>query len=1368
MAGTLQNHATVTPINDKVKCLCRYKQEIYYFSSMGLIYRSLDNGVNFSYFLDAEFVNLSMGMRVNANYIVILGGNYVTIFNKITKRQIKRISINITYGYEYESKMTILDDYFIIGDYVIELKTGTLKTCSWIDAFTAVQDGTIIHSYYRSLSVETIDTSLKYTVKVHEITYDFVNGTIKDSIIKTKYITLPSTLSAYFTMLSDSIVFVRQGTSFYFYNLDTETFMSDLIIQDPEYYNAYLNNIGSGIVLCSVNNNGIYTYNLYCGKTCLYECESTKTDVYTPIESTDDEYMSIYNPSTNEIITIKIAQLKESNVFSICEFVTDDKTAYLKIKENVINGGIYNIPIKEKVYYGSKLQINENIKTYINQNKDIILKEKIIDYTHANNKISSWERVKLKPGEFIVETKKIRLEEKVDPPYNKNLSIKEVIKQKQQPIITIESLSGKYTIDEYNAFSEPAIVSMNYTIKSSYVLAGPRAIYDKITSGDADYKSYPYKASFSLPYSGKTRYLLINNNVKKEHIDEYVKYGAILYMETKTSISKLSSNDFKVYDTKSRKYIPYLNIKTYNNAQYYVYPLPNIQLDLEITVSDYSLITMQKNSVKLMTSDSGDDLLNINENITAFSRRIRNKEDIYKSLSFKYNGDYLDQPVHIPLDSGAKVQLNSTLGKNTKCFFDIGYDDACEYDFSIGLHYYGGEKTIRIKNENLTEYTVIYLGSNNKKIEKISRAKGFILEFEDFIDSFTISNRMNSTSFDCSHVYFFNVSSENFTEFGTESLFMSEAIETQAAELDIKEKIIDYIPGYRCLSNIGEDIYKQGTKFGNGEIKISEYADGLHGKVLFPRVRENIPVYDVDDDYIFNDLYKVDYKYYYEYIKYGAGYYEIIPVPFSIKYKMYKNEAYFVKVNKNNTNISFHTLYSMKLQSLQDVESIDILIGYDEVELRKVKNHKMVIENSLIKIQHLTTVDCKYGWNNYEFLSQLSYFVNWRLNQNPPLEYEPDYDKTHRIKYFGFMLNYKNVKAFTPSSSDIRNEEKIADLAIPKKYDNLNPRLIEASKDKECFEFRDVFAYKKSVNLHKEEMILEKVVNGISDELRGVFFPNLDYGKPITIWNEQECIEILNATSLHTTYFSPRRVYIVTNKPITSVYGLKLEYDLSLIKNDHGWDSVWGAKEKIYNYTGYENHYREVDGKYYYDFSLYEMNGGAVDDRISSLFVGFNSKENVGENFKSYSVIIYECTVWLNGYMKNEKIKCVDHVYAYLPSANCYLYEKIIQPAANLPVKEFYTKDRGGTRILSMTERIIRPNDKIGNKSLNTKENVKPFRYHRDLDVTELVPCEPIKDGIWIYENTIKDTKTDVPIKEKVVNIKKGKDAKVMVEIVKH
>ena len=1361
MAGTLQNHATVTPINDKVYGLCRYKQEVYYISSIGLIYRSLDNGVNFSYFLDAEYAAYpSMGMRVNANYIVVLGSNRVIIFNKTTKRQIKSINMNIKYDYAYESRMIILDDYFIVGDYVIELKTGTLKTCSWIEAFTAVQDGTIIHSYYQSLSVETTDTSAKYTVKVHEIIYDFVTGTKKDSIIKTKYITLPSTSRAYFTMLSDSIVFVRQGTSFYFYNLDTETFMSDLIIQDPRYYNAYLNNTGCGIVLCSVNNNGIYTYNLYCGKTCLYECESTKTNVYTPIESTDDEYMSIYNPSTNEIITIKIAQIKGSNVFSICEFVTDDKTAYLKIKEDINNGGIYNIPIKEKVCYGSELQINENIKTYINQNKDIILKEKTIDYTHEKNEISSWERVKLKPGEFIAETKKIGLKEIIDPPYNTNLSIEEVIKQKQQPITTVETLSGRYTIDEYNAFSEPTIVSMNYTINSSYVLAGPRAIYDKITSGDADYQSYPYKASFSLPYSGKTRYLLINNNVKKEHIDEYTKYGAFLYKEINTSLSKLSSNDFKVYDAKSRKYIPYLNIKTYNNAQYYAYLLPNTQLDLEITVSDYSFITMQKDSVKLMTTDSGSDLLNLNENITAFSKRIINKEDIYKSLSFKYNGDCIDQPVHIPLDSGAKVQLNSTLGKNTKCFFDIGYDDACEYEFSIGLHYYGGDKVIRIKNENLVEYTVIYFGINNNKnkIEKIGRAKGFILEFEDFIDSFTISNRMNSTAFDCSHVYFFDIFNENFAEFGTESLFMSETIETQAAELDIKEEIIDYIPGYRCLSNISEDIYKQGTNFCNGKIKISEYADGLHDKLLSLRVRENIPVYDTRDNYIFSDLYKVNFKYYYKYKDDGAAYYEIMSgVIASAKYKMYKNEAFFVKVNKgNNKNIiDFETLYSMKLQSLQDVESIDILIGYDETKPRKAN-----VKNSFIKIHHLTTVHCKYGWNNYEFLSQLCYFVNWQLDHK--FWDDPEHNKTHRIKYFGFMLNYYNAVPFTPTSSDIEKEDKNTDYYIPKKYDNPNPRLIEASKDKECFEFKDFFAYKKSKGCYDEKRICEEVVVRESDELRGVFYPEMGYGKPRKIWNEKECIEILNSFQAHADCFSPRRVYIVTNKPITSVYGS------IVLSNYRDEDGFWGRKEVIYNYTGYENHYREVDGKYYYDFSLYDKNGGAADDNISSLFVGFNSKENVGENFKSYSVIIYECAVWLNGYMKNKKIKCVDHVYACLPSANCYLYEKIIQPAANLPVKEFYTKERGGTRILSMAERIIRPNDKFGNKSLNTKENVKPFRYHRDLDVTELVPCEPIKDGIWIYENAIKDIKTDVPIKEKVVNIKKGKDAKVMVEIVKH
>ena len=898
---------------------------------------------------------------------------------------------------------------------------------------------------------------------------------------------------------------------------------------------------------------------------------------------------------------------------------------------------------------------------------------------------------------------------------------------------------------------------MNYNIDSSYELAGPRAIYDYFTSAYTGFESYPYKASFSLPYSGKTRYLLINNNVKKLHIDDYIKHGAFLYEETYKTTSKLSSNDFKVYDTKSRKYIPCVSIKTYNNAQYYAYPLPNTQLNLEITVSDFSFITMQKNSVKLMTIDLGSDLLNLNENITAFSKKIRNKEDIYTSLSFKYDFDCIDQPVHVPLDSGVDVQLKYPVGKNTKLFFDIGYDDDCEYNFDIVLHYNGKEKGIRIKNKDLVEYTVIYL--NNNKIEKIGRAKGFMLKFEDNIDSwFTIINYMNSTSFDCSHVYGFNLDIVDFVEFGTESLFMSENIETQAVELDIKEEIVDYIPGYRCLSNINECVYKQGYKFGNKEIKISEYADGLHGNVLFPRVRENIPLYNMDDDYIFNDLYKVSFKYHYKYEDFGAAFYEITPVTGSAKYKMYKSEAYFVKVNKDNTNIDVNTLYSMKLQSLQDVESIDILIGYDEVKLRKVENRKVVVK-SLIKIHKLTTVDCKYGWNNYEFLIQLSHFVNNQLNLK--FECDEDYNKTHRIKYFGFILNYRNVIDSTPSLYHIRKEYKVTDNDIPKRDFDVNPKLIEALNDKECFEFRDFFAYKKSINHKALQTICEKVVTGESDELRGVFYPNLDYNTPITIWNELKCIEILNAASLNTDYFSPRRVYIVTNKPITSVYGSRME---PVISCNH----IWGWQEKIYNYTGYENHYREVDGKYYYDFSLYEMNGGAVDDNISSLFVGFNPKENVGKNFKSYDVIIYECIVWLNGYMKNEKIKCVDHVYEYLPSANCCVYEKIIQPAANLPIKEFYTKDRGGTRILSMTERIIRPNDKVGDKSLNTKENVKPFRYHRDLDVTELVPCEPIKDGIWIYENAIRDIKTDVPIKEKVVNIKKCKDAKVMVEIVKH
>ena len=155
MAGTLQNHVTVTPINDKVAGLCRYKQEVYYISSTGSIYRSLDNGVKFSYLLNTNFVYSLMGMRVNANYIVLFADKHVTIFNKTTKRQIKSINIGITYDYGYESKMTILNDYFIIGDNIIELKTGTLKTCSWINAFNAVQDGTIIHSYYQALSRET-------------------------------------------------------------------------------------------------------------------------------------------------------------------------------------------------------------------------------------------------------------------------------------------------------------------------------------------------------------------------------------------------------------------------------------------------------------------------------------------------------------------------------------------------------------------------------------------------------------------------------------------------------------------------------------------------------------------------------------------------------------------------------------------------------------------------------------------------------------------------------------------------------------------------------------------------------------------------------------------------------------------------------------------------------------------------------------------------------------------------------------------------------------------------------------------------------------------------------------------------------------
>lgn len=1347
MIGTLQNHVTVTPVNNTIAGLCRYEQEVYYITTSGAVYRSLDNGANFSYMFDTYNSAALIGIRANNKYIVIYAGKYLYVYDKSTKKELRSINLYMDYSYDNEKKTLILDDYIIVNTYTIELSTGKAKSCNYPQYYNASQNGIVIESNYFLLSAETVDTNRNYTIKIYKNSFNFASASNSNTLIRTSYITLPSTPTASFNLVTDKIITIDQGDDFYFYNMESNEFISSYDIGSTNYYKYSLNNVDNCILLYQTLNNGIYTYDLYCDDVCLYECESTKASSYLYIASNSDDYYTIYNPSTNEIITIKIAKVKGFNTFSISEFITDDKTAFLTLKENTINGGTYNIIIKENVCYVSELSVIENIKGYTSDSKQFTLKENVIYYNHANNKLSTWELIKFKYGEFGSENKKLQLSERIDPPYRTSLTIKENAYKKPDPVTTIETLSGRYIIDEYNAYSSPTIVSLDYSINSSYVLAGPRAMYKEIsTTLNRDYQSYPYMVKYSVSYSSKKRYLLIDASVNKKMITSYTKVANYVYKLNDISSDSytLYSSDFTVVDQNNNEKISYSKRDTYDNKSYFVYELPNRALNLKITVSSSSYITMAKDSIKILTIDTPVDIFNITENITAFSQRLTVKDDVYLEKSFKhFVPNFIDNSIYCA--AGTITTINTSgLGKNNKYFFDIDYDDNTNYEFTI---IYSDNTRVEINNDNLVEYTAIYCGKENM-ITKRDHAKGFILEIPYYCESFRIMLYSEAHSFTLNHIYDFV--DRNECNYGTDSLFVSEQIKTQAANIYLTENVISYIDGYKNLNDINEYVYQQGTNFGKTSINAKEEVEGLRGYKTI-KICENIPAYSTQDNYIYNDLYRIDLSKYY-----NDSYYMAVNQPGAKSYIMRPYEAMMININQDRKDIDFLSLYSLKLQTYQDMDKLDIIIGYDE---------KIGTEGqSFVKIKKVTTVNVRYGWNNYDFLACIQNMVNKVLDYKTELD--SDYNHSDRIIYFGITANIDNKLG---SYIQTDNTYECIDKTKMIQFKPYSGNIMSALESTEYLSIRDLFAYHKSLKTYRSVNVQENILMGTTDQLRGLFYPEyLGLGKPLSysciyynesaqVYDDDSCVIIKSPEKDNIHYFSPKRVYIVTNRKIKSVYGYKKEYHFAS-----------DAEEFIYEYTGFEDKYVKSDDRYYYDFFLYDKNGGAADNSIQSLCINLNTEDNTGENFKQYTVLINECAIWLNGYMKNEKLLCRDNILSYMPSANCLIKETIIQPAVSLPVKEFYTRDRGGTRILSMAERIIRPNDKFGDSSINMTENIKPFVWHKDIDVVELVPCEPIKDNLWIYETIINNTKCEIPIKEKVVNIKNGKDAKVMIEVVKH
>lgn len=226
----------------------------------------------------------------------------------------------------------------------------------------------------------------------------------------------------------------------------------------------------------------------------------------------------------------------------------------------------------------------------------------------------------------------------------------------------------------------------------------------------------------------------------------------------------------------------------------------------------------------------------------------------------------------------------------------------------------------------------------------------------------------------------------------------------------------------------------------------------------------------------------------------------------------------------------------------------------------------------------------------------------------------------------------------------------------------------------------------------------------------------------------------------------PKRLIFETSEPITTF--------ASQSTNGYGYESY----KQDFSYTLTE------EGHYLYDIEIYLNNLKPVPERptapISELKFFFSRTKP--------SVVFYNIELYYDSIKQMKRCYLRETVHSFLPNKRLYMKEYVyIRPAIGLELKEVVERSIYENRAVSCYEYVTTKDHVEAAKTLGMKETVKHPTWSRALLLQEVVPADPVKDNLPLYEYVIDKQDVSMPIKENVVVYKNGVDGKVMVEIVK-
>lgn len=227
----------------------------------------------------------------------------------------------------------------------------------------------------------------------------------------------------------------------------------------------------------------------------------------------------------------------------------------------------------------------------------------------------------------------------------------------------------------------------------------------------------------------------------------------------------------------------------------------------------------------------------------------------------------------------------------------------------------------------------------------------------------------------------------------------------------------------------------------------------------------------------------------------------------------------------------------------------------------------------------------------------------------------------------------------------------------------------------------------------------------------------------------------------------PRRVIIETSQPINTI-GSKAENGFTA--------ESYLSSEMNYTIT--------PEGHYLYDIVLnthpFSISFTEPKVPITRLLLTMN--------YKAEDVVFYNIEVYYSNIKQRRFIYMREDIYTYLPNKRMnikeYVYEK---PYKRLFLEENVSKDIGGNRSVALSEYVSTKEHVSSSQTLAMTETVKHPTWSGGLLLQEVVPSDPVKDNLPVYEYVLDQQDIKMPVKENVIVYKNGVDGKVMVEIVK-